>query len=161
MLVHIVTMCERSGFMDIVLLSRWQFAITTIYHFLFVPVTLGLTLFLALLETCYVTTKRAHWKEPCRKLLKFFGAIFLVNFAMGVVTGIVQEFHFGMNWSEYSRFMGDIFGAPLALKPSRLSFWSPPSSASGYLAGTSSRKSCTAPASGWWPLAVIYQPSGF
>ena len=109
-------MCERSGFMDIVLLSRWQFAITTIYHFLFVPVTLGLTLFLALLETCYVTTKRAHWKEPCRKLLKFFGAIFLVNFAMGVVTGIVQEFHFGMNWSEYSRFMGDIFGAPLALE---------------------------------------------
>ncbi|HCP95785.1 MAG TPA: cytochrome ubiquinol oxidase subunit I, partial [Anaerovibrio sp.] len=102
--------------MDIVLLSRWQFAITTIYHFLFVPVTLGLTLFLALLETCYVTTKRAHWKEPCRKLLKFFGAIFLVNFAMGVVTGIVQEFHFGMNWSEYSRFMGDIFGAPLALE---------------------------------------------
>ena len=90
-----VTICERSGFMDIVLLSRWQFAITTIYHFLFVPVTLGLTLFLALLETCYVTTKRAHWKEPCRKLLKFFGAIFLVNFAMGVVTGIVQEFHFG------------------------------------------------------------------
>ena len=111
-----VTICERSGFMDIVLLSRWQFAITTIYHFLFVPVTLGLTLFLALLETCYVTTKRAHWKEPCRKLLKFFGAIFLVNFAMGVVTGIVQEFHFGMNWSEYSRFMGDIFGAPLALE---------------------------------------------
>ncbi|MCR5175520.1 MAG: cytochrome ubiquinol oxidase subunit I [Anaerovibrio sp.] len=102
--------------MDVVLLSRWQFAITTIYHFLFVPVTLGLTIFLALLETCYVTTKREHWKEPCKKLIKFFGAIFLVNFAMGVVTGIVQEFHFGMNWSEYSRFMGDIFGAPLAME---------------------------------------------
>lgn len=103
-------------FMDIIVLSRWQFAITTIYHFLFVPVTLGLTLFLALLETCYVTTKREHWKEPCRKLIKFFGNIFLINFAMGVVTGIVQEFHFGMNWSEYSRFMGDIFGAPLAME---------------------------------------------
>lgn len=103
-------------FMDVVSLSRWQFAITTVYHFLFVPVTLGLTLFLALLETCYVTTNRSHWKDSCRKLIKFFGNIFLINFAMGVVTGIVQEFHFGMNWSEYSRFMGDIFGAPLAME---------------------------------------------
>lgn len=102
--------------MDVVSLSRWQFAITTVYHFLFVPVTLGLTLFLALLETCYVTTNRSHWKDSCRKLIKFFGNIFLINFAMGVVTGIVQEFHFGMNWSEYSRFMGDIFGAPLAME---------------------------------------------
>ncbi|MBQ1918307.1 MAG: cytochrome ubiquinol oxidase subunit I [Schwartzia sp.] len=102
--------------MDVVSLSRWQFAITTVYHFLFVPVTLGLTLFLALLETCYVTTNRSHWKNSCRKLIKFFGNIFLINFAMGVVTGIVQEFHFGMNWSEYSRFMGDIFGAPLAME---------------------------------------------
>ena len=102
--------------MDVVSLSRWQFAITTVYHFLFVPVTLGLTLFLALLEPCYVTANRSHWKDSCRKLIKFFGNIFLINFAMGVVTGIVQEFHFGMNWSEYSRFMGDIFGAPLAME---------------------------------------------
>ena len=102
--------------MDALLLSRWQFAITTTYHFLFVPLTLGLSIFVALLETCYVRTNRPHWKETCRQLVKFFGTLFLINFAMGVVTGIVQEFHFGMNWSEYSRFMGDIFGAPLALE---------------------------------------------
>jgi len=102
--------------MDALFLSRWQFAITTTYHFLFVPITLGLSVFVALLETCYVTTKHEAWKKECRKLVKFFGTIFLINFAMGVVTGIVQEFHFGMNWSEYARFMGDIFGAPLALE---------------------------------------------
>jgi len=101
---------------DALLLSRWQFAITTIYPFLFVPLTLGLTIWVALLETCYVRTQRPHWKEPCRQLVKFFGTLFLINFSLGVVTGIVQEFHFGMNWSEYSRFMGDIFGAPLALE---------------------------------------------
>ena len=98
------------------MLSRWQFAITTVYHFLFVPVTLGLSIFVALLETCHVYTKRPEWKLLSGKLVKFFGTIFLINFAMGVVTGIVQEFHFGMNWSEYSRFMGDIFGAPLAME---------------------------------------------
>ena len=102
--------------MEAVMLSRWQFAITTIYHFLFVPVTLGMAIFVALLETCYVRTKRPEWKKTCRKLLNFFGTLFLINFAMGVVTGLVQEFQFGMNWSEYSRFMGDIFGAPLALE---------------------------------------------
>lgn len=97
-------------------LSRWQFAITTVYHFLFVPVTLGLSVFVALLETCYVRTKKPEWKGACKKLVQFFGALFIINFSMGVVTGIVQEFHFGMNWSEYARFMGDIFGAPLALE---------------------------------------------
>ena len=102
--------------MDALVLSRWQFAITTVYHFLFVPVTLGLSIFVALLETCYVRTNRPEWKRISKKLVKFFGTVFLINFAMGVVTGIVQEFHFGMNWSEYSRFMGDIFGAPLALE---------------------------------------------
>lgn len=102
--------------MEALILSRWQFAITTVYHFLFVPVTLGLSIFVALLETCYVRTKRPQWKAASRKLVKFFGTLFIINFSMGVVTGIVQEFHFGMNWSEYSRFMGDIFGAPLALE---------------------------------------------
>ena len=102
--------------MDVLALSRWQFAITTTYHFLFVPLTLGLSLFLALLETCYVKTQRPEWKKDCLGLIRFFGTIFLINFGMGVVTGIVQEFHFGMNWSEYARFMGDIFGAPLALE---------------------------------------------
>jgi cytochrome d ubiquinol oxidase subunit I len=98
--------------MDPVILSRWQFAITTIFHFFFVPVTLGLALFLAILETKYVKSG----EEIYKKMTKFWGKIFLINFAIGVVTGIVQEFHFGLNWSEYSRFMGDIFGAPLAIE---------------------------------------------
>ncbi len=98
--------------MEAILLSRWQFAITTVYHFLFVPMTLGLSIFIALLETGYVVTG----KDVYRRMTKFWGKLFLINFAMGVVTGIVQEFHFGMNWAEYSRFMGDIFGAPLALE---------------------------------------------
>jgi cytochrome d ubiquinol oxidase subunit I len=98
--------------MDPVILSRWQFAITTIFHFFFVPVTLGLSLFLAILETKYVTSGKVIYK----KMTKFWGKIFLINFAIGVVTGIVQEFHFGLNWSEYARFMGDVFGAPLAIE---------------------------------------------
>ena len=98
--------------MDPVILSRWQFAITTIFHFFFVPVTLGLSLFLAVLETKYVTSG----EEIYKKMVKFWGKIFLINFAIGVVTGIVQEFHFGLNWSEYARFMGDVFGAPLAIE---------------------------------------------
>jgi cytochrome d ubiquinol oxidase subunit I len=98
--------------MDPVILSRWQFAITTIFHFFFVPVTLGLSLFLAILETKYVISG----DELYKKMVKFWGKIFLINFAIGVVTGIVQEFHFGLNWSEYSRFMGDVFGAPLAIE---------------------------------------------
>lgn len=102
--------------MDALILSRLQFAITTIYHFLFVPLTLGLSIFVALLETWYVNSGSYEERLKLKRLVKFFGTIFLINFAMGVVTGIVQEFHFGMNWSEYARFMGDIFGAPLALE---------------------------------------------
>ena len=102
--------------MDALILSRLQFAITTVYHFLFVPVTLGLSIFVALLETWYINSGSYEERIKLKKLVKFFGTIFLINFAMGVVTGIVQEFHFGMNWSGYSRFMGDIFGAPLALE---------------------------------------------
>ncbi|WP_346354401.1 cytochrome ubiquinol oxidase subunit I [Azotosporobacter soli] len=98
--------------MSEVLLARWQFGITSTYHFLFVPLTLGLSILLAIMETMYVRTGNPLYK----KMTQFWGKLFLVNFAMGVVTGIVQEFHFGMNWAEYSRFMGDIFGAPLALE---------------------------------------------
>ena len=98
--------------MDVITLSRLQFAITTIYHFLFVPVSLGLSIFIAIMQTMYLKTDNVVYK----RLAKFFGKLFIISFAMGVVTGIVQEFHFGMNWSEYSRFMGDIFGAPLALE---------------------------------------------
>ncbi len=98
--------------MEEVLLGRWQFGITTVYHFLFVPLTLGLTVLIALMETMYVRTGNELYK----KMTQFWGKLFLVNFSMGVATGIVQEFQFGMNWAEYSRFMGDIFGAPLAME---------------------------------------------
>jgi len=95
-----------------VALARWQFAITSVYHFFFVPLTLGLSILVALMETIYVRTG----DETYKRMAKFWGKLFLINFAMGVVTGIVMEFQFGMNWSEYSRFVGDIFGAPLAIE---------------------------------------------
>ena len=98
--------------MDTVLLSRLQFALTTIYHWLFVPLTLGLGWFVAFMQTRYYQTKDETW----HKMAKFWGKLFLINFAIGVVTGIVQEFQFGMNWSTYSRYVGDIFGAPLAIE---------------------------------------------
>jgi len=93
-------------------IARWQFGITTVYHFLFVPLTISLSVLTAVLQSIWVKSG----KDAYLRLTKFFGKLFLINFAMGVVTGIVQEFQFGMNWSEYSRFVGDIFGAPLALE---------------------------------------------
>ncbi len=98
--------------MDTLLLARLQFAATSIYHFFFVPLTLGLSILVAVMETIYVRTDNPVYK----RMAKFWGKLFLINFAMGVVTGIVQEFQFGMNWSEYSRYVGDIFGAPLAIE---------------------------------------------
>ena len=98
--------------MDATELARWQFGITTVYHFLFVPLTIGLAFLVAGLQTAWVRTGNEKWLQ----LTKFYGKLFLINFAMGVVTGIVQEFQFGMNWSTYSRFVGDIFGAPLAIE---------------------------------------------
>jgi len=98
--------------MDPVTLSRWQFATTTIYHFFFIPLTLGLAWFVVIMQTMFYKTG----DETYHKMTKFWGKLFLINFAMGVVTGIVQEFQFGMNWSEYSRYVGDIFGAPLAIE---------------------------------------------
>ncbi len=98
--------------MNALSLARWQFAITTVYHFIFVPITIGSGFLVAGLETAWVRTA----KEKYLRATKFFGKLFLINFAIGVVTGIVQEFQFGMNWSEYSRFVGDIFGAPLAME---------------------------------------------
>jgi cytochrome bd ubiquinol oxidase subunit I len=93
-------------------LARWQFGITTVYHFIFVPLTLGLSLIVAGLQTAWMIKKDPDYL----RLTKFFGTLFLINFAVGVVTGIVQEFQFGMNWSDYSKFVGDIFGAPLAME---------------------------------------------
>ncbi|CAL61546.1 Cytochrome d ubiquinol oxidase subunit 1 (Cytochrome d ubiquinol oxidase subunit I) (Cytochrome bd-I oxidase subunit I) [Herminiimonas arsenicoxydans] len=98
--------------LDIVSLSRLQFAITALYHFLFVPLTIGLAILLAIMETVYVMTDRVIWRD----MTKFWGALFGINFAMGVATGVVMEFQFGMNWSYYSHYVGDIFGAPLAIE---------------------------------------------
>ncbi len=93
-------------------LARWQFAITTVYHFILVPLTIGLAPLVAGMQTAWVVTKNERWL----RLTKFFGKLLLINFALGVATGIVQEFQFGMAWSEYSRFVGDVFGAPLAME---------------------------------------------
>jgi cytochrome d ubiquinol oxidase subunit I len=93
-------------------LARWQFAVTTLYHFLFVPLTIGLAWFLVAFQTAWYRSGEERWL----RLTRFFGKLFLINFALGVVTGIVQEFQFGMNWSAYSRYVGDIFGAPLAIE---------------------------------------------
>ncbi len=98
--------------MLVVDLSRWQFAATAMYHFIFVPLTLGLSFMMAIMESVYVMTGREIW----RKATLFWGTLFGVNFAMGVATGIVMEFQFGMNWSYYSHYVGDVFGAPLAIE---------------------------------------------
>ncbi|AOZ93113.1 cytochrome ubiquinol oxidase subunit I [Paenibacillus crassostreae] len=98
--------------MDPVMLSRIQFASTTLFHFIFVPLSIGLALLIAIMETMYVI----KGKEEYKKMAKFWAHLFLINFAVGVVTGILQEFQFGMNWSDYSRFVGDVFGAPLAVE---------------------------------------------
>ena len=98
--------------MDIVDLSRLQFAVTALYHFLFVPLTLGLSILLGIMETVYVMTGRVIWRD----LTKFWGTLFGINFAMGVATGITMEFQFGTNWAYYSHYVGDVFGAPLAIE---------------------------------------------
>ncbi len=98
--------------MNVLELSRWQFGITTVYHFLFVPITIGMAFLVAGFEAAWLRTGHERWL----RLTKFYGTLFLINFALGVVTGIVQEFQFGMNWSEYSRYVGNIFGAPLAIE---------------------------------------------
>ncbi len=93
-------------------IARWQFGITTVYHFFFVPVTIGLVFLVAMLQTAWHRTGN----EKYLRLTRFYGKLFLINFALGIATGIVQEFQFGMNWSDYSRFVGDVFGAPLAIE---------------------------------------------
>jgi cytochrome bd ubiquinol oxidase subunit I len=98
--------------MDALDLARWQFGIVTVYHFLFVPLTIALSSLVAIMQTAWYRTGNVKYL----KMTKFWGKLFLINFAMGVVTGLVQEFMFGMNWSDYSRFVGDVFGAPLAME---------------------------------------------
>lgn len=107
-----VLLGEHGEYVDVLDLARWQFGITTVYHFLMVPLTIGLSLLVAGMQTAWVRTGN----ERYLRMTKFWGKLLLINFAMGVVTGIVQEFQFGMAWSEYSRFVGDVFGAPLAME---------------------------------------------
>jgi len=98
--------------MDVVALSRLQFGLTALYHFLFVPLTLGLSILLAIMETVYVMTGRTIWRD----MVKFWGVLFGINFVLGVATGITMEFQFGTNWAYYAHYVGDIFGAPLAIE---------------------------------------------
>lgn len=98
--------------MEELMLARIQFASTTLFHFIFVPLSIGLAFIIAIMQTLYVVKK----EEVYKKMAQFWGKFFLINFAVGVVTGIIQEFQFGMNWSSYSRFVGDVFGAPLAIE---------------------------------------------
>ncbi len=112
--IYYVIIFRRIGGNNVhaLMVDRIQFGVTTVYHFLFVPLTIGLAFLLAILETMYVRSG----DEKMKKLIQFFGRLFLINFAIGVVTGILQEFQFGMNWSDYSRYVGDVFGAPLAVE---------------------------------------------
>lgn len=98
--------------LDVLSLARFQFAMTTVFHFFFVPLSIGLGICVSLMETKYAMTN----DERYRDLAKFWGKMLILSFAVGIVTGIIQEFQFGMNWSDYSRFVGDIFGAPLAIE---------------------------------------------
>ncbi|MGU3845616.1 cytochrome ubiquinol oxidase subunit I, partial [Vibrio diabolicus] len=97
---------------DVVDLSRLQFALTAMYHFLFVPLTLGMAFLLAIMESMYVMTNKQIYKD----MTKCWGKLFGINFALGVATGLTMEFQFGTNWSYYSHYVGDIFGAPLAIE---------------------------------------------
>lgn len=98
--------------MDPLEIARWQFGITTVYHFMMVPLTLGLGAVVTGFYIAYIRTQKPEYK----RMTKFWGKLYLINFIMGVATGLVQEFQFGMAWSEYSRFVGDVFGAPLAME---------------------------------------------
>jgi cytochrome bd ubiquinol oxidase subunit I len=97
---------------DVVMLSRWQFGLTAMYHFIFVPLTIGLAVILGIMETVYVMTNKVIWRD----MTKFWGILFGINFAMGVATGVTMEFQFGTNWAYYSQYVGDVFGAPLAIE---------------------------------------------
>jgi len=117
--------------MSLINWSRGQFAMSAMFHWIFVPLTLGLIILVAIMETIYVRTGDEKWK----KLTKFWGKLFGINFAIGVATGIILEFEFGTNWSNYSWFVGDIFGAPLAIEGIWPFSWNQPSLLSCFLAG--------------------------
>jgi cytochrome d ubiquinol oxidase subunit I len=142
----LATFCSLIGSMelDVVELSRLQFAMTAMYHFLFVPLTLGLSILVAIMETVYVMTGRPIW----RQMTKFWGTLFGINFVLGVATGITMEFQFGMNWSYYSHYVGDIFGAPLAIE-GLMAFFLEATFVGLFFFGWD--KLSKGPAPGWWP----------
>lgn len=143
--------------MDVVMLSRLQFAAATMFHFLFVPLTLGLSVLVAYMETRYVQTN----DETYLRMTKFWGKLFLINFALGVVTGITLEFQFGTNWSRYSAYVGDIFGSLLAIEASLAFFWNRRLSASGSSAGKNYPKKPMPRSCGWLPAPATSRRFGF
>ena len=132
---------------DLVDLSRLQFAVTAMYHFIFVPLTLGLSFMLVAMEVTYVLTGKEIYKDMTR----FWGKLFGINFALGVATGITMEFQFGTNWAYYSHYVGDIFGAPLAIE-GLMAF---------FLESTASPRASILPLRSSWPWAPTSPPSGF
>ena len=139
-------------------LSRLQFALTAMYHFLFVPLTLGLSVIVAIMETVYVMTNRPIW----RQMTKFWGTLFGINFVLGVATGITMEFQFGMNWSYYSHYVGDIFGAPLAIE-GLMAFFLEATFVGLFFFGWDklSKVASTWSWRGWWPSARTSRRCGF
>lgn len=142
---------------DVIDLSRWQFALTALYHFLFVPLTLGLIFLLAVMETIYVVTGKTVYRDMTR----FWGKLFGINFALGVATGLTMEFQFGTNWSLYSNYVGDIFGAPLAME-ALLAFFLESTFVGLFFFGWQRlNKYQHLLVTGWWPSAPIFQHYGF
>ena len=142
---------------ELVDLSRLQFAATAMYHYLFVPLTLGLSMLLVAMEACYVVTGKQVYKD----MVKFWGKLFGINFALGVTTGITMEFQFGTNWSYYSHYVGDISAPRWRLKVSWPSSWSPPSSAFSSSAGLALRRERTFSAHSSWLWALTSPLCGF
>ena len=127
-------------------LSRFQFAATVLYHFLFVPLDAGMAFILAIMESVYVMTNNTVYRD----MTKFWGKLFGINFALGVTTGLTMEFQFGTNWAYYSHYVGDIFGAPLAIEGLMAFFQSPPSSVCSSSVGIVSASASTWRLPGWW-----------
>ena len=136
-------------------LARWQFGITTLYHFIFVPVTIGMATFTAYCQTRWYRTGEEHWLRATR----FWGKLMLISFALGVATGIVQEFQFGMNWSNYSRFVGDIFGAPLAMEGLAAFFVESTFLGLWIFGWGKLPRACISPAPGRWPAPRRSRPT--
>ena len=142
---------------ELVDLSRLQFALTAMYHFLFVPLTLGLSFMLVIMETCYVVTGREVYKDMTR----FWGKLFGINFALGVATGITMEFQFGTNWAYYSHYVGDIFGAPLAIEGLMAFFLESTFIGLFFFGWKRLSKGGTSPLPSSWPWVPTFRHYGF